>query len=111
MKSYYVYILNNPGGMLYIGVTNNLIRRVYEHRQELVDGYTKRYHIHRLLYFEETSDVNVAIAREKEIKSWRRRKKLALVYAMNPTMQDLAAEWYDDNMSPRTLSRSETREE
>ena len=102
MKSYYVYILNNPGGMLYIGVTNNLIRRVYEHKQELVDGYTKQYHIHRLLYFEETSDVNVAIAREKEIKSWRRSKKLALVYAMNPTMQDLAAEWFDDDLSPRT---------
>jgi len=102
MKSYYVYILNNPGGMLYIGVTNNLIRRVYEHKQELVDGYTKRYHIHRLLYFEETSDVNVAIAREKEMKSWRRSKKLALVYAMNPTMQDLAAEWFDDDLSPRT---------
>ncbi len=111
MKSYYVYILNNPGGMLYIGVTNNLIRRVYEHRQELVDGYTKSYHIHRLLYFEETSDVNVAIAREKEIKGWRRSKKLALIYATNPTMQDLAAEWYDDDLSPRTLSRSEAREQ
>ena len=96
--------------MLYTGVTNNLIRRVYEHRQELVDGYTKHYHIHRLVYFEETSDVNVAIAREKEIKAWRRSKKLALIHAMNPTMQDLAAEWFDDDMSPRALSRSGARE-
>jgi putative endonuclease len=97
MKSYYVYISNNPGGMLYTGVTNNLIRRVYEHKQELGDGYTKRYHISRLIYYEETSDVRVAIAREKEIKSWRRSKKLALVYAMNPTMQDLAADWFDND--------------
>jgi putative endonuclease len=100
MKSYYVYILNNQGGMLYTGVTNNLVRRVYEHKHELVDGYTKRYHISRLIYFKEASDVNVAIAREKEIKGWVRSKKLALVYAVNPMMQDLATEWFDDDLSP-----------
>jgi putative endonuclease len=61
---------------------------------------TKRYHISRLIYFEEASDINVAIAREKEIKGWVRSKKLALVYAMNPTMQDLANEWFDDDLSP-----------
>ena len=99
MKTYYVYILNNPAGMLYTGITNNLVRRVYEHRKELVDGYTMHYHIYRLIYYEETSDVNVAIAREKEIKGWRRSKKMALIQTLNPTMQDLAAEWFDEEVS------------
>ena len=99
MKTYYVYILTNPGGMLYTGITNNLLRRLYEHRNELVEGYTKKYHISRLIFFEETSDVNIAIAREKELKGWRRRKKLDLIKSSNPTMRDLAEDWFDENNS------------
>jgi putative endonuclease len=96
MKTYYIYILNNPGGMLYVGVTNNLARRVYEHRNGFGEGYTSRYQINRLIYYEETSDINVALAREKEIKGWRREKKLALVHSNNPTMRDLSAEWFEE---------------
>lgn len=97
MKTYYVYILNNPGGMLYTGVTSNLVQRIYIHRNGLNDGYTKRYHISRLIYYEETSDVNVAIAREKKIIGWRGKKKLDLIHSMNPTMKDLAVEWFDED--------------
>ena len=73
---YYVYILTNKNNrVMYIGVTNDLERRLYEHRQELADGFTKRYHVHKLVYFEQTSDVHVALEREKQLKNWSRAKK------------------------------------
>ena len=87
---YYVYILTNKNNsVLYIGVTNDLQRRVYEHRSELIDGFTKRYHLSKLIYFEEYSDVNEAISREKQLKSWSRTKKNSLVLNSNPKLKDL----------------------
>ena len=94
MEHFYVYILTNWNDkVMYIGVTNNLERRVYEHKQELVEGFTKTYHIHKLVYYEETSDVRSAIQREKQLKGWRREKKNALVESMNPSWKDLSEEW------------------
>ena len=75
MAEYYVYILANRSGTLYVGVTNNLLRRLYEHKHKLIPGFTKRYKIDRLVYYEHTPDVRAAIAREKQIKPWRREKK------------------------------------
>jgi putative endonuclease len=94
--SYYVYIMTNYRmTVLYIGVTNDLERRVYEHKKKLADGFTKKYNLDRLVYFEETDDVTVAIEREKQLKRWVRRRKAALVATMNPEWRDLAADWYD----------------
>lgn len=87
---YYVYLLTNWNNrVLYVGMTNDLRRRLYEHKNELADGFTKKYHIHKLVYFEETSDVHSAIAREKQIKGWTRAKKNALVETKNPEWKDL----------------------
>jgi putative endonuclease len=96
MKQYWVYILHSPTGTLYVGITNNLERRVYEHKHHLVKGFTSRYNVNRLVYYEDFNSVWDAIAREKEIKAWRRSKKLALIQSMNPQWEDLSAEWYED---------------
>ena len=92
-RSYYVYIMSNRYKTLYIGVTNDLERRAYEHKNGLTPGFTKRYNINRLVLFEETSDVNEAIEREKRLKGWVRRRKIDLIEAANPSWDDLAAEW------------------
>jgi putative endonuclease len=90
MKQYYVYILaSKKDGVLYVGVTNDLIKRIYEHKNNLVDGFTQRYHVHRLVYFESTDDVNVAIAREKTLKKWNRAWKVRLIEKENPDWSDL----------------------
>ena len=90
----YVYILSNrKHTVLYIGVTNNLQRRLYEHKNEMVDGFTKRYHIHRLVYFEEFEHIDQAIAREKMLKGWRRDRKDALITSFNPEWNDLSEGW------------------
>ena len=87
---YYVYILTNQNNKtVYIGITNDLKRRLYEHKTEQIEGFTKRYHIHKLVYFEEYKDINDAIAREKQLKSWIRQKKNALVESKNPSWQDI----------------------
>ena len=95
MRDYYVYIMTNRSGTLYTGVTNNLERRVHEHTEKLLNGFTEKYGITRLVYYELTSDVREAIAREKQIKSWRRSKKVALIARANPRWRDLAEGWYD----------------
>ena len=88
---YWVYILSNWNHrVLYTGVTNDLTRRLYEHQSGLHDGFTKKYHVHCLVYFEQTPDVNAAIAREKQIKNLSRAKKEALVEQMNPDWNDLS---------------------
>jgi putative endonuclease len=92
MKHYYVYIMTNRSKTLYTGVTNNLQRRMYEHKHHLVAGFTSKYQITRLVYFEETSDVNAALAREKHIKGWLRAKKVALIESLNPDWRDLSEE-------------------
>ena len=91
-KQYYVYILTNKSGTLYTGVTNNLVRRVFEHKNQMVDGFTKRYNLKYLVYYEVTDDVYAAIAREKQIKGWLRAKKLQLIHSMNPMWKDLSEE-------------------
>lgn len=89
-KIYYVYIVvSKMYGTLYIGVTSELIRRIWEHKQGLVDGFTKRYRVDRLVYFEETSDIESAIRREKQLKKWERLWKLRLIEKRNPDWIDL----------------------
>ena len=95
MNQYYVYILTNGARTLYIGVTNDLTRRVYEHQHKLVDGFTKKYNITMLVHYEVTTDVESAISREKQLKGWRRSKKIDLVTSSNPTWVDLSLGWYD----------------
>ena len=92
---FYVYMLTNwDDSVIYIGFTNNLERRLYEHRNHLVDGYTKKYNVHKLVYYEYTNDVYAAMEREKQLKGWTRKKKNALVQKMNPEWKDLSLEWY-----------------
>ncbi len=92
-RQYFVYIATNGSKTLYTGVTNDLPRRMFEHRNSLVPGFTSKYRIDRLVYFETTSDVRAAIAREKQIKGWRRERKIALVEGANPKWTDLSKEW------------------
>ena len=90
MNDYYVYILTNDRDkLLYIGVTNDLHRRVYEHKNGMFEGFTKDYGIHKLVYYEMCHDVKDAIKREKQLKNWRREKKIALIERMNPYWKDL----------------------
>ncbi|MFC2133355.1 GIY-YIG nuclease family protein [Bacteroidota bacterium] len=89
-KIYYVYILTNWNNkVMYIGITNNLERRICEHKNKMIDGFTKKYNISKLVYYEETNDVRSAIEREKEIKKWRREKKNKLVESKNPNWEEL----------------------
>lgn len=88
-KQYYVYIVGNSRPTLYIGVTNNLIRRVYEHKNNLADGFTKKYKLHKLLYFETFKYVEDAIGREKQLKHWNREWKLNLIKTTNSKFKDL----------------------
>jgi putative endonuclease len=91
--TYWVYILaSEPGGTLCVGVTNNLVRRVYEHREGLVEGFTKRYHVKTLVYFEPHETIAVALQREKNIKHWSREWKIDLIIAGNPGWRDLYEE-------------------
>jgi putative endonuclease len=91
---YYVYLITNWNNkVMYVGVTNNLERRIYEHKNKMVKGFTKKYNVSKLVYFEETQDIIAAIDREKEIKGWRRQKKDQLVNNSNPTWKDLSLEW------------------
>ncbi|MHB8966910.1 MAG: GIY-YIG nuclease family protein [Thermoleophilia bacterium] len=93
--SYYVYILASASRTLYTGVTNNLERRVFEHKHHLVKGFTSKYNITRLVHFEETTDITSALQREKQIKAWTRKKRLDLIQKDNPTWVDLAADWFE----------------
>ena len=89
-RYYYVYILaSKRKGTLYIGVTNDLIRRIHQHKNNLVAGFTSKYHVHQLVYFEQTADIHSAIAREKQLKKWNRSWKLTLIEKQNPDWQDL----------------------
>ena len=90
MHSYFAYILASKSGTLYVGVTNDLSRRVEEHGQKLIPGFTAKYDINRLVWFEEFPDIREAIGREKQIKGWRRSKKEDLIYTINPTWKDLS---------------------
>jgi putative endonuclease len=96
-RHYYVYLLTNWNNkVMYVGVTNDLERRMYEHKNKLVTGFTGKYNVQKLVYFEETGDVNAALAREKEIKRWRREKKNNLVLRINPEWRDLGESLIQD---------------
>ena len=96
-KSYYVYILTNKKhGTLYIGVTGNLERRIYEHKKKLVDGFSKKYNLTKLVHYEETDEITIAIEREKRMKKWYRKWKIELIEKDNPKWIDLAEDWYDE---------------
>ena len=95
-KEYYVYIMaSKRNGTLYTGVTNNLERRVYEHKNKLIKGFTKKYNINMLVYFEETNDINDALEFEKRIKGWLRKKKIDLIESMNPNWDNLTKDLFD----------------
>jgi putative endonuclease len=95
-KQYYVYILSSYTRVLYTGVTNDLCRRVYEHKHKATEGFTSKYNVDQLVYYEATADVRSAIAREKQIKGYRREKKVALIEGLNPKWVDLSYELCGD---------------
>jgi putative endonuclease len=88
MKTYFVYIITNNKKTLYIGVTNNLERRIYEHKNKLIDGFSKRYNLNKLVYFEECGNIESAIRREKQLKNWHREWKINLIESINPNWED-----------------------
>jgi len=90
MKTYYIYILTSKkNGTLYIGLTNNLVRRIFEHKSGLIKGFTKKYSVNKLVYFENYSDINAAILREKRLKKWKRQWKIEMIQKENPEWEDL----------------------
>ena len=105
MKQYYVYIMTNKSRTLYTGVTSDLGRRVYEHKRKLVPGFTSKYRITQLVYFEVTQDIYAAIAREKQIKGWLRGKKIALIESVNPEWKDLSIGWYEEGAGEATTTK------
>jgi putative endonuclease len=101
MRRYWVYIMSSRSRVIYVGVTNDIVRRVDEHKRGPVPGFTSKYHVTRLVYVEPFSDVGHAIAREKEIKGWLRARKIRLIEERNPTWEDLADRWSREPVRPR----------
>jgi putative endonuclease len=99
-RAYYVYIMSNNAGITYVGVTNDLFRRVTEHKIGALPGFTRKNKTHKLVYFEEFQYIEEAILREKQIKTWRKEKKRNLIKNMNPRWKDLSEDWYIDDDSP-----------
>ena len=100
MNQYFIYIMANRAKTLYVGVTSDLQRRVYEHKQKTFEGFTKKYNLTKLVYYETTEDINSAISREKQIKGWLRRKKTQLIESANPECRDLSEGWQETNLDP-----------
>ena len=109
MAIFYVYIMASKSRVLYIGITNNLRRRVFEHKNSLYSGFTRDYKVHRLVYFERFQYVRNAISREKQLKGWLRRRKIALIGAANPTWEDLGADWFKPLEEKQILRTQSTR--
>jgi putative endonuclease len=108
-KQYFVYMMTNRWkNVLYTGMTNSLEKRVWQHKNHAVPGFTKRYNCDRLVYFETYTEVDQAIARETQIKGWSRPKKNALVASLNPDWNDLAADWYNDRVIPSRADGEES---
>jgi putative endonuclease len=105
--SYCTYIMASRSHTLYIGITSDLLKRVFQHKWKEHEGFTARYNCDRLVWFERYQDVQRAIAREKELKAWRRSKKIALVESANPTWTDLSRDWYD--LEPADCLRAQDR--
>ena len=98
LHTYWVYLLASKTGVLYVGMTNDLERRVWEHKQKLIEGFTATYNVTRLVWFEQFREAQDAIAAEKRIKGWSRAKKTALIEKMNPNWNDLSERWYEGVM-------------
>ena len=94
MKQYYVYIVASKSRTLYTGITDDLVQRVFEHKNKLIEGFTKKYNITNLVYYDVTDDVQAAIQREKQAKGWLQKKKVAPIGAINPEWKDLSDGWY-----------------
>ncbi len=109
-RTYYVYILGSISGTLYIGVTGNLRRRMWQHKNHVFAGFTAEYGVERLLYRERYFTVGRAIAREKQLKGWIRKKKVALIERDNPEWKDLAGEWFDDAQPTQAIREQSRRE-
>jgi putative endonuclease len=105
-KRYYVYIMASKGRVLYVGVTGFLMARVLQHKASESKSFTQRYHVNRLVYYETFQYINNALARETEIKKWRREKKIILIEAMNLTWEDLAAEWGQPAVMAKQMSQA-----
>jgi len=93
VKTYYVYIMTNHSGTLFTGITDNLEQRIYEHKHKLVPGFTSKYNITKLVYYEEGNDADATLAREHQIKGWPRAEKIALIESVNPEWKDLSSDW------------------
>ena len=108
--TYFAYIMASRSHTLYIGITSDLQKRVFQHKWKEHEGFTARYNCDRLVWFERYQDVHKAIAREKELKGWRRSRKIALIESTNPTWTDLSRDWYDCEPADyrRALDRMET---
>jgi putative endonuclease len=106
-QAYFTYIVASRSHTLYIGVTSNLRKRIFEHKWREHDGFTAQYNCDRLVWFEQYQEVVAAITREKQLKGWRRSKKVALIEQTNPTWQDLSKDWYD--VEPADLKRVRNR--
>jgi putative endonuclease len=105
MHEYYVYIMASAGRTLYVGVTNDLQRRVWEHKQKLHEGFTKKYNVDKLVYCESTPDIASAVLREKRLKRWHRQWKMELIEKVNPEWKDLAEDWYEAGVPEVHLRR------
>ena len=97
MKVYFTYIISSPTGTLYTGVTNNIYIRVLTHKAKELPGFTKKYNVTRLVYYEVSNSIHIAIEREKQIKGWTRNKKIQLIQSLNPKWQDLAENWSEED--------------
>lgn len=109
MKNYYVYIMSSKSGVLYVGMTNDIKKRVYQHKKRQTPGFTAKYNVKYLVYVETVSDPLSAISREKQIKKWRREKKIAIINSMNPDWKDLSEDWFKEcnrDFSTRLRARS-----
>ena len=104
MSEYYVYIMANKSRTLYVGVSNDLERRVYEHKHKLIKGFTSKYNITKLVWYETFPDIQQAIEGEKRLKGWLRSKKIAMIEALNPNWEDLSQRWYEE----RTMAQEQT---
>jgi putative endonuclease len=111
VREYFMYIMANDARTIYVGMTNNLEQRIFQHKTELIKGFTSKYGPHKLVYYAGTSDVREAIAGEKRIKDWVRAKKIALIEEANPYWADLSASWYSNNWQSSEDSDSSLRSE
>ena len=102
--AYFIYIMSNESRMLYVGVTNDLHKRVFQHKSKLIPGFTQKYNLYKLVCFEQFGDIRAAIVREKQIKGWLRSKKVGLIVAKNPQWNDLAETWFKNRSKTKTPS-------